>query len=75
MQIIYQKVSQAKTKSDLLDKQLKDINKEGEDRKQRIMILYRSKLKFFLKELNIDVNKVSKNLFERIILLFKKRFL
>lgn len=64
--LIYQKIGEAKTKFDLLEKKLKEINKEGENRKQSIMTLYRSKLTNYLKELNIDVEKTSKNLFERM---------
>ncbi|MDY3538380.1 hypothetical protein PG275_10260 [Riemerella anatipestifer] len=64
--LVYQKIGAAKSNYDLLEKQLKEINKEGEDRKQKIMTLYRSKLKLFLKELNIDEKKTSVSIFERM---------
>ena len=64
--VIYQKIGAAKTKSDLLEKQLQEINKGGENRKRAIMNLYKSKLISFLKELNIDVDKAPRNLFKRM---------
>jgi hypothetical protein len=64
--LVYQKIGEAKSKFDSLEKALKEINKDGEDRKQKIMTLYRSKLKLFLKELNIDETKTSEGIFERM---------
>lgn len=64
--LVYQKIGNARTRFELLDKQLKDINKEGENKKHKIMLSYRSSLKKFLEELNIDTEKTNPTVFERM---------
>jgi Chromosome segregation ATPases len=63
---IYTKIGKAKSTFDNLEAELKRINKEGETKKQTIMSFYRSKLRTFLENLNIDADKTSKNIFERM---------
>lgn len=63
---VYGRIGDATVRYDLLYEHLKEINKEGETRKQNIMTLYRSKLKSFLEELNISVDKTSISLFEKM---------
>jgi predicted nucleic acid-binding Zn-ribbon protein len=63
---IYTKIGKATTKFSSLEIDLKRINKDGETKKQNIMNLYRSKLTAYLKNLNIDTEKTSKGIFERM---------
>ncbi len=63
---VYQKIGDARTRFELLESQLKDINKDSESRKRRIMLFYRTKLKTFLEELNVNPEKISETLFKRI---------
>lgn len=63
---IYTKIGKATSKFTSLDIELKRINKDGEAKKQTIMNLYRSKLKSNLKNLNINTEKISKGIFERM---------
>ena len=63
---IYTKIGKASTKFSSLEIDLKRINKDGETKKQKIMNLYRSKLTSYLKSLNIDSEKTSKGVFERM---------
>ncbi|WP_185208013.1 hypothetical protein [Chryseobacterium sp. C3] len=64
--LIYQKIGNARTRFELLEKELKEINKENENRKKRIMLLYRTKLRDFLEELNVNPDKISETFFNRI---------
>ncbi|MDN4011997.1 hypothetical protein QX233_05980 [Chryseobacterium gambrini] len=64
--LVYQKIGNARTRYELLEKQLKDINKEGENKKHKVMLSYRSNLKKFLEELNIDTEKTNPTVFERM---------
>lgn len=63
---IYIKIGQATSKFSALDIELKRINKDGEGKKHTIMNLYRSKLTSNLKSLNINTEKTSKGIFERM---------
>lgn len=63
---IYNKIGEATTKHDSLELTLKRINKDGETKKQAIMTKYRASLRKFLKELNIDLEKTSKGIFEKM---------
>lgn len=63
---IYTKIGEATSKYDSLEDKLKRINKDGESKKQSIMTKYRSGLRKFLLDLNIDVEKTSKGIFERM---------
>ena len=63
---IYTKIGKATSKFSSLDIELKRINKDGEAKKQTIMNLYRSKLTSNLKNLNINTEKTSKGIFERM---------
>ncbi|MCT3768995.1 AAA family ATPase [Elizabethkingia anophelis] len=64
--LILQRIGNASTRYDLLRKELKEIDKEGETKKQNIMSFYRSSLRKFLEELNIDIEKISSTVFERM---------
>ncbi len=63
---IYTKIGIATSRFSSLELELKRINKDGEVKKQTIMNLYRSKLKSNLKNLNINTEKISKGIFERM---------
>jgi uncharacterized protein (UPF0212 family) len=63
---IYSKMGKSQSQHARLEEQLKSINKDGEDTKQKIMTLYRSKLTSFIKELNLKKDKTSKTIFERM---------
>lgn len=65
-QTIYNRIGEATTRHESLELTLKRINKDGENRKQAIMTKYRSSLRKFLKELNIDIEKTSKGIFEKM---------
>lgn len=64
--LVYQKFGNARTRFELLEKELKEINKENESKKKRIMLLYRTKLRDFLEELNVNPDKISETFFNRI---------
>ncbi len=63
---IYNKIGKANVKFNSLETELKKINKNGETRKNEIMNFYRSKLTSNLKALNINTEKTSKGIFERM---------
>ncbi|MDY7394054.1 hypothetical protein UMM65_02285 [Aureibaculum sp. 2210JD6-5] len=63
---IYQKIGAAEIKKKALESKLKEIDKKGEDRKGKIMTLYRSSLSTYLKELNINLDTFSENVFRRM---------
>lgn len=64
--LVYQRIGDARVRFELLEKELKEINKESENKKRRIMLFYKTKLKAFLEELNVNPDKISKTLFDRI---------
>ncbi|MCQ9635164.1 hypothetical protein MP477_09390 [Chryseobacterium sp. WG23] len=64
--LVYQKIGDASNRLDLLEKQLKDINKESISKKRKIMLFYKTNLRKFLLELNVDPDKISKTLFDRL---------
>lgn len=63
---IYSKLGSAKIKLDGLDNRIKLMTKDGQGKKTNIMNYYREKLKFNLDSLNINVDKTSPGIFERM---------
>ncbi|UOY06567.1 AAA family ATPase [Muricauda sp. SCSIO 64092] len=63
---IYEKIGIAERKKSQLESQLKDIDKKGGDRKDKIMTEYRSKLHTYLSMLNINTETFSEKVFQRM---------
>ncbi|WP_299779701.1 AAA family ATPase [uncultured Formosa sp.] len=64
--LIYTQIIKSEREKNKLEEKLKEIDKDGKVRKDNIMTIYRSSLKKYLKELNINTEKVPEQIFQRM---------